>query len=126
MLYKYHILIQPISNLFDRHPYLVCSRTIGESFYYPLTFWFCFHTIIKNHLRINDIMIFIFISCCNFSPSRIPISGILHPGSIACAKSVILKEGILLIKVSPPRASFNALNTNSTPSGRLIQNLVIL
>ena len=41
------------------------------------------------------------------------------------AKSVILKEGILLIKVSPPVASSKALITSSTPCVRLIQNLVI-
>ena len=33
------------------------------------------------------------------SPGRMPVSLILHPGSIASARSVILKEGILLISV---------------------------
>lgn len=39
-----------------------------------------------------------------------PTSGILQPGSMACARSVILKEGILEIKVSPPLASSRALD----------------
>ena len=55
-----------------------------------------------------------------------PTISISQFGPIAFAKSVILKDGILGMKISPPHAVSSACRTISTPSTSEILNRVIL
>ena len=136
MFHANSALPQPFSNLFNGQPHLVCLRTVCEPIGYLLACWLCLHTVVKDHLRINNIMLLILIGSrgilrCDHNLMQLfpfPNANLRHCASRqhCLCQSVILNEGILLIKVSPPLASFNAFSTSSTPSGRLIQNLVIL
>lgn len=118
-------MCQQVSDLLHSQPFVVVAGAVRKSLGNLLAGRNGFLLFAPYHLGIDNKVLFVFVS----------IRCILHrnhdfvqlfaltdahflrrmPGAIASARSVILKEGILEIKVSPPFASSNALITSSTP-----------
>src|SRR5437667_3448840 len=55
----------------------------------------------------------------SFSPGRMPVTSISHPGASALARSTLDMLGILVTNTSPPCMAVRELHTKLTPWSRL-------